>query len=214
MAAFNQGAANTPISATFTSSCCHPKVIFVGVDLVGNMGTCSISLVPDIVLFKVNPNTSDVTLYPGETIKVPFTLVNLGSKGSFLFRVTKTSSLITYVIPFSLTLKTNASTTGHVVIASRAHTSEVKTISVKAVAQSIDVNVKEVNLFNVTVFVTPRGQRITSTPGTSTAALKYIRLQANVPTHDLSLETGESSKFNFTVMNLATAETFTFHVSI
>ena len=84
----------------------------------------------------------------------------------------------------------------------------------KAVAQSIDVNVKEVNLFNVTVFVTPRGQRITSTPGTSTAALKYIRLQANVPTHDLSLETGESLKFNFTVMNLATAETFTLHVSI
>ena len=99
------------------------------------------------------------------------------------------------------------------VIASRFNTSEVKTISVRAIAQSDAVNVKEVNLFNVTVFVTPRG-RITSTPGTSTAALKYIRLQANVPTHDLSLETGESSKFNFTVMNLATAETFTFHVSI
>ena len=214
MAAFNQGDANTPISASFTSNCCHPKVIFVGVDLVGNMGTCSVSLVPDIVSFRVNPNTSDVTLYPGETIKVPFTLVNLGSKGSFLFRVTKTSSLISYVIPFSLALKTNASTTGHVVIASRFNTSEVKTISVRAIAQSDAVNVKEVNLFNVTVFVTPRRQRITSTPGTSTAALKYIRLQANVPTHNLSLETGESSKFNFTVMNLATAETFTFHVSI
>ena len=85
---------------------------------------------------EINANTSEVTLYPGETIKVPFTLVNLGSEGSFLFQVTKTSSLISYVIPFSLALNTNASTTGHMVIASRGNTSEVKTISVRAVAQS------------------------------------------------------------------------------
>ena len=205
---------NTPISASFTSSCCHPKVIFVGVDLVGNMGTCSVSLVPDIVSFRVNANTSEVTLYPGETIKVPFTLVNLGSAGSFLFQVTKTSSLISYVIPFSLALNTNASTTGHMVIASRGNTSEVKTISVRAVAQSDTVNVKEVKLFYVKVLVSPWGQRIASKPGTSTAALEYIQLQANVPTQKLSLKTGEILKLNFTVMNLAAAETFTFNVSI
>ena len=183
-------------------------------DLVGNMGTCSVSLVPDIVSFRVNANTSEVTLYPGETIKVPFTLVNLGSEGSFLFQVTKTSSLINYVIPFSLALNTNASTAGHMVIASRGNTSEVKTISVGAVAQSDTVNVKEVKLFDVKVLVTPRGQRITSTPGTSTAALEYVQLQANVPTQKLSLKTRQILKLNFTVMNLAAAETFAFNVSI
>ena len=134
---------------------------------------------------------SEVTLYPGETIKVPFTPVNLGSEGSFLFQVTKTSSLISYVIPFSLALNTNASTAGHMVIASRGNTSEVKTISVRAVALSDTVNVKEVKLFDVKVFVTPRGQRITSTPGTSTVALEYVQLQANVPTQKLSLKTGQ-----------------------
>ena len=91
------------------------------------------------------------------------------------------------------------------VIASRGNTSEVKTISVRAVAQSDTVNVKEVKLFDVKVLVTPRGQRITSTPGTSTAAL---------PTQKLSLKTGKILKLNFTVMNLAAAETFTFNVSI
>lgn len=212
VAAFNQGAANTPISASFTSNCCHPKVIFVGVDLVGNMGICSVSLVPDIVSFRASPNTSAVTLHPGQTTKVPFTLVNLGSKGFFVFHVSKTPSLISYVIPFSLALKTNASTSGHVVIASRGNISEVQTISVKAVAQSDSVNDKEVKLFDLKVLVTPQRQGITSTPATSTAALKYIQLRANVPTYELSLETGESLKFNFTVMNLAAAETFSFDV--
>lgn len=163
MAAFNQGAANTPISASFTSNCCHPKVIFVGVDLVGNMGICSVSLVPDIVSFRASPNTSAVTLHPGQTTKVPFTLVNLGSKGFFVFHVSKTPSLISYVIPFSLALKTNASTSGHVVIASRGNISEVQTISVKAVAQSDSVNDKEVKLFDLKVLVTPQRQGITST---------------------------------------------------
>ena len=100
------------------------------------------------------------------------------------------------------------------VIASRGNTSEVKTISVRAVAQSDTVNVKEVKLFDVKVLVTPRGQRITSTPGTSTAALECVQLQVNVPTQKLSLKTGEILKLNFTVMNLAAAETFTFNESI
>ena len=100
------------------------------------------------------------------------------------------------------------------VIASCGNTSEAKTISVRAVAQSDTVNVKEVKLFDFKVFVTPQGQRITSTPGTSTAVLEYVQLQANVPTQKLSLKTGQILKLNFTVMNLAAAETFTFNVSI
>ena len=96
------------------------------------------------------------------------------------------------------------------VIASCGNTSEAKTISVRAVAQSDTVNVKEVKLFDFKVFVTPQGQRITSTPGTSTAALEYVQLQVNVPTQ----KTGQILKLNFTVMNLAAAETFTFNVSI
>ena len=147
-----------------------------------------------------------MTLYPGETIKVPFTLVNLGSEGSFLFQVTKTSSLISYVIPFSLALNTNASTTGHMVIASRGNTSEEKDNKREGCCT--------VRYCDVKVFVSPWGQQITSTPGTSTAALEYIQLQANVPTQKFSLKTGEILKLNSTVMNLAAAETFTFNVSI
>ena len=92
--AFNLGAVNTSITASFTSNCCHPSVLFVGLDLVGNMGTCSVSLVPDIVSLSAKPSNTAVSLYPGNTIKIPFTLLNLGSNGSFLFEVTKTPALI------------------------------------------------------------------------------------------------------------------------
>ena len=74
----------------------------------------------------------------------------------------------------------------------------------KAVAQSDTVNVKEVILFNITVSVT-----LPTTP-----ALKHVQLEATSPRHQLSMTTGASSKFNFTVMNMASNETFTFNVSV
>lgn len=206
MAAFNQGAVNTAIAASFISNCCHPKVIFVGLDLVGNMGTCSVSLVPDIVSFSAELTTTDVSLRPGETTKVPFTLTNLGSKGSFIFDVTKTSSLISYVIPFSLALDTNATAAGHVIIASRGETSELKKLAVKAVSQSETEDIKEVTLFDIQVSV------LSETPPT-TPAVKHVRLEAVVPSNRLSIRQGASLEVNFTVTNLASTETFTFHVS-
>ena len=136
VAAFNKGVVNTSIPASFQSDCCHPKVVFVGLDLVGNMGTCSVSLVPDIMSFDAKPNTTAVSLRSGESTKVPFTLTNLGSRGSFSFHVTKTSSLISYVIPLSLALDANASAAGHVVIASRSDSSQLQKLTVTAVALS------------------------------------------------------------------------------
>jgi len=204
--AFNKGAVNTSISASFKSDCCHPKVIFVGLDLVGNMGTCSVSLVPDIVSFGAKPNTTAVSLRSGETTKVPFTLTNLGSKGSFSFRVTKTSSLISYVIPFSLALDANASVPGHVVIASRSDTSQLEKLSVTAVAKSDTVNVKEVTLFVIQVSVLSDTQP-------TTPALKQIRLEAVAPNIHQSIKPGGSLEVNFTVTNLATIENFTLNVS-
>ncbi|KAJ7382676.1 hypothetical protein OS493_033734 [Desmophyllum pertusum] len=206
VAAFNRGAVNTPITTSFTSNCCHPKVIFAGLDLVGNMGTCSVSLVPDILSFSAQSNTTDVSLHPGDTTKVPFTLTNLGSKGSFSFHVTKTSSLISYVVPFSLALDTNASAAGQVVIASRGETSELERLSVKAVSQSDTVNIKEVTLFVIQVSVLSKGQP-------TTPALKHVRLEAVVPSNDFSIKPGANVEVNFTVTNLASTETFSFHVS-
>ncbi|CAH3040735.1 unnamed protein product [Porites evermanni] len=115
---FNQGAVNKSISASFTSDCCNPRVIFVGLDLVGNMGTCSISLVPDIVSLSAKPSNTAVSIYPGNTTKVPFTVLNLGSAGSFSFQVTKAPKLFSYVIPFSLALESNVSAAGYVMIKS------------------------------------------------------------------------------------------------
>jgi len=204
--AFNKGAVNTSVQASFKSNCCHPKVIFVGLDRVGNMGTCSVSLVPDIVSFGAKPNTTAVSLRSRETTKVPFTLTNLGSRGSFSFRVTKTSSFISYVIPFSLALDANASAAGHVVIASRGDTNQLEKLTVTAIAQSDTVNIKEVMLFNIQVSV------LSETPPT-TPALKKIRLEAVVPNNQQSIKPGARLEFNFTVTNLAATETFTFNVS-
>ena len=151
--AFNQGAVNTSIPASFTSTCCNPRVLFVGLDLVGNIGTCSVSLVSDIVSLRAKPNTTAVHLYPGNTTKVSFTLMNLGSKGSFSFEVTKAPELISYVIPFSVALEPNASTAGHVIIKSRGGANEMQNLTVKALSRSNNVNVKEVVLFYIQVAV-------------------------------------------------------------
>ena len=204
--AFNKGAVNTSISASFKSNCCHPKVIFVGLDLVGNMGTCSVSLVPDVVSFGAKPNTTAVSLRSGETTKVPFTLTNLGSKGSFSFRVTKRSSLISYVIPFSLVLDSNASAAGHVVIASRSDNNQVEKLTVIAIAQSETVNINEVTLFDIQVSVLSDTQP-------TTPALKQIRLEAVAPNNHQSIKPGGFLEVNFTVTNLAAIENFTFNVS-
>ena len=171
------------------------------------MGTCSVSLVPDIVSFDAKPNTTAVTLRSEETMKVPFTLTNLGSRGSFSFHVTKTSSLISYVIPFSLALDANASAAGHVVISSRSDTSQPEKLTVTAVAQSDTVNIKEVTLFDIHVSVLSETQP-------TTPALKQIRLAAVAPKSHQSIKPEARLELNFTVTNLAAVENFTFNVSL
>ncbi|XP_068697149.1 von Willebrand factor A domain-containing protein 7-like [Montipora foliosa] len=202
---FRQGAVETSVKAIFTSNCCNPRVVFVGIDLVGNAGTCAVSLVPDIVLLRAKPNSTTVSLLPGETSKLPFTLDNFGSKGSFSFQVTKTPELISYVIPFSPALESNASVAGHVIIKSVGETDEVKNLTVTAVSQSENVNEKIVTLFHILVFVSS-GLRPTTT------AIKHVRLVATVPFHQVSIIAGETAEVNFTLRNLALAEVFSFKV--
>ena len=164
------------------------------------------SLVPDIMSFGAKPNSTAVTLRSGETTKVPFVLTNLGSRGSFSFHVTKTSSLISYVIPFSLALNANASAAGHVVIASRSDTRQLEKLTVTAVAQSDTVNIKEARLFAIQAAVLSETQP-------TTPALKQIRLEAVAPNSPQSIKPGARLELNFTVTNLAAVENFTFNVS-
>lgn len=199
--AFNQGTKNTSVPAYFTSNCCNPRVVFVGLDLVGNIGTCSVSLVPDIVSLSAKPNSTSVSLNPGEITKVPFTLTNLGSKGSFSFHVTKTSEFISYVIPFSLTLETNTSATGHVTIKSRGVTDEAVHLTVKAASQSNIANVKEVTLFYIQV------------SNVMEPTLKPVLLKTDVLSdHHISMIPGKNLEVNFTVKNLASAESYSFNI--
>ena len=172
------------------------------------MGTCSVSLVPDIVSLRAKPSTAAVHLYSGDTTKVPFTLINLGSEGYFSFEVTKAPELISYVIPSTVSLEPNASTAGHVIIKSRDETNGVQNLTVKAVSQSNNVNVKEIALFYIQVTVSPR-----SIPQPMTPVPKHVRLKAVVPDVHFSMSPGEMLEVNFTVTNLASAETFTFQVS-
>ena len=194
--AFNQGAVNKSISASFTSDCCNPRVIFVGLDLVGNMGTCSISLVPDIVSLSAKPSNTAVSIYPGNTTKVPFTLLNLGSAGSFSFQVTKAPKLFSYVIPFSLALESNVSAAAYVMIKSLGEVNEMQNLTVKAISQSNSASVKEVTLVQIKVSV-----------------LKHVRLEVVAPNDSFSLSPGQKLEVNFTIKNLASSETFTFLVS-
>ena len=131
--------------------------------------------------------------------------------------------MISYVIPFTLTLETNSSTAGHVIIKSRGELSEAKNLSVKAVSQSDNVNVKEMTLFYIQVSVSswpvkhpttePRSSTTKTREEPLTPAPKHVRLKANVPYSHLVIVPGETLKVNFTVKNLASAETFTFNVS-
>ena len=70
----------------------------------------------DTVSLKANPSTTAVSLHYGDSTKVPFKLINLGSNGSFSFEVTNTSALLCYVMPSSLVLQTNATATGELAI--------------------------------------------------------------------------------------------------
>ena len=131
--------------------------------------------------------------------------------------------MISYVIPFTLTLETDSSTAGHVIIKSRGELSEAKNLSVKAVSQSDNVNVKEMTLFYIHVSVSswpvkhPTAEPRSSTTKTReeplTPALKHVRLKANAHYSHLVIVPGETMKVNFTLKNLASAETFTFNVS-
>ena len=207
--AFNLGAVNTSITASFTSNCCHPRVLFVGRDLVGNMGTCSISLVLDIVSLRAKPSNTAVSLYPGNTIKIPFTLLNLGSNGSFLFEVTKTPAFISYVMPLSLILPTNASALCQVVIkSSTGEVNEVLNLTVNAVSQLSNVNLRRVALFSIQVSVVAGSKTHTTVP-----AFPHLPLEAAVTKDRFSLTDGGRLEVNFTVQNLALDDTFTFHVS-
>ena len=203
--AFNQGAVNKAITASFTSNCCHPKVLFVGLDLVGNTGTCSISLVPDIVSLRAKPNTTAVSLYPGNTTRVLFTLTNLGSKGSFAFEVTNAPALISYVTPFTLALQANATTFGHLVINSRSENIEVQNLTVIAVSQSDEVNVRKVALFSIRVSILSDSEP--ATPADT------VSLKANPSTTAVSLHYGDSTKVPFKLINLGSNGSFSFEVT-
>ena len=168
----------------------------MGLDLVGNMGTCSISLVPDIVSLRANPSNTAVSLYPGNTTKVPFTLLNLGSAGSFSFEVTKAPNIISYVIPFSLALESNVSADGYVMIKSLSEANEMQNLTVKAISESNSASVKEVTLVQIKVLV-----------------LKHVRLEVVAPNDYYPLSPGQKLEVNFTIKNLASSETFTFLVS-
>ena len=165
-------------------------------DLVGNMGNCSISLVPDIVSLRANPSNTAVSLYPGNTTKVPFTLLNLGSAGSFSFEVTKAPKIISYVIPSSLALESNVSAAGYVMIKSLGEANEMQNLTVKAISQSNRASVKEVTLVQIKVLV-----------------LKHVRLEVVAPHDTFSLSLGQKLEVNFSIKNLASSETFTFLVS-
>ena len=124
------------------------------------------------------------------------------------------------------------------IIKSRGELSEAQNLSVKAVSQSDNVNVKEVTLFYIQVSVSswpvkhpttephspttrtrvqsttePRSLTTKTREEPLTPALKHVRLKANVPYSHLVIVPGETLKVNFTVKNLASAETFTFNVS-
>ena len=102
--------------------------------------------------------------------------------------MTKTSSLISYVIPFSLALDANASAAGHVVIASRSDISQLEKLTVTAVAQSHTVNTKEVTLFDIQVSLLSESEP-------TTPALKQIRLEAVAPKSRQSIKPGARRKF-------------------
>lgn len=106
------------------------------------------------------------------------------------------------MIPFSLTLETNASATGHVTIKSRGVTNEAVHLTVKAASQSNIANVKEVTLFYIQVsnVVEP--------------TLKPVLLKTDVLSdHHISMIPGKNLEVNFTVKNLASAESYSFNVS-
>ena len=173
------------------------------------MGRCYVSLVPDIVSLSAKPQTSNVSLSLGEDTRIPFSLINHGSKSSFSFHVTKSSSLLGYVFPFSLTMNTNDSREGHVVLSSYGENSTFERLTVHAVLNTNYVNRKRVTLFDMWVSVLP-----TTQPTSRPTATKHVSLRVIPPDrNEVSVKPGTSLELNFTVENLALPDTFSFHVS-
>ena len=160
----------------------------------------------DTVSLKANPSTTAVSLYSGDSTKVPFKLINLGSNGSFSFEVTNASALICYVMPSSLVLQTNATATGELAKNSRDASERVYNLTVEAVLYSSKVSVRKIPLFSIQVSVSKAQPK--------TEIFNHLRLEAVIPDDRFSLAPGKSLDVNFTIRNLMLDNTFTFHVSL
>ena len=114
-------------------------------------------------------------------------------------------ALISYVTPFTLALQTNATTFGHLVINSRSENTEVQNLTVTAVPQSNEVNVKKVALFSIQVSVLSE-----SDPATPADT---VSLKANPSTTAVSLHSWSSTKVPFKLINVGSNGSFSFEVT-
>ena len=137
---FTKGQENNSVNASYSSSCCYTRVTIIGLDKVGNMGKCQISVVHDIVNLKGKTgNVTKIVLTPDETTETPFMVTNLGTRGfySFSAHVMQSESMFSYVRPLSFVIEANRSRECHLItMAHRDDICKLRTVTVAATLQS------------------------------------------------------------------------------
>ena len=188
------------VGAVYVSSCCQADVTVVAIDMAGNTGNCRINNAARLrTPFKSNMSDTERKLHLGESIKIPFSFTNLGSRTLFTFEVSKVPSFLSFVSPLSVFLHEEETAQLQLSVTSLPDASYGRTeIDVKAVPRLSNAFANEDRLHLFTA---------------SLVLLKRVKLIANMTTNQVVVHERKTVSVHFEVTNIMSTETFALKVS-
>lgn len=203
---FTKGLANKSVTGIYSSTCCHPSATIIAVDLFGNTGSCELSAVTPIPILSIEVETAALTLQPGQTSKLRFSIKNLGTRGSFTLQTSENSHFTVYVVPSNVILDHKQVVRGELVLTGLKETESNKTsFVVKAVPLINTANVSQVRLFEISLTVGKR-EKQDSLMGWNVSTDANLKPQI--------IQYGEKAHVKFTVRNIGFAGTFDLKVRV
>ena len=141
----------------YSSTCCHPSANVIAVDLSGNTGICELSAVTPLINIEAETNSVELNLELGQTLKLRFSIRNLGTKGSFTLQASDNKHFTGYVTPLNVNLNHRQVANSELVLTGLKETGSNKTnVVVKAVPSLKTANRSQVKLIEIKVTVETR----------------------------------------------------------
>ena len=157
VAPFSVGTSNRSVTAVYSSTCCHPSANVIAVDLSGNTGSCELSAVTPVINIKAETEPAELNLELGQTVKLRFSIRNLGTKGTFTLQASENKHFTGYVAPLNVNLDFRQVASSELVLTGLKETGSNKTsIVVEAMPSLKTANRSQVQLLEIEVTVGTR----------------------------------------------------------